>query len=85
MSTLVGYRRFNGKNGKLYCVANVTSEFSSREVEGGAVGLKVQEVFLPESQVDYLKPSDCGKNVSLDYEINGGRAYLVSFSVEGHK
>lgn len=85
MSTLIGYRRFTGKNGKSYCVANVTSDFSAREIENGAVGLKTQEVFLPESQYDYLTPADCGKKTVLDYEINGGRAYLIHFTVEGHK
>lgn len=27
MDKLIGYRRFTGKNGKSYCVANVTSDF----------------------------------------------------------
>lgn len=85
MSTLIGYRRFTGKNGKNYCVANVTSEFSAREKDNGAVGLKTQEVFLPEEQYNYLVPADCGKPATLDYEINDGRAYLTNFSVEGHK
>ena len=47
--------------------------------------VKSQEVFLPDDQLDYLTPADCGKKCQLDYEINGGRAYLINFSVEGHK
>ena len=32
MSTLVGYKRFNSKDGKKrYCVAEIVSEFSQRE------------------------------------------------------
>ena len=85
MSTLIGYSRFTGKNGRNYCVANVTSEFSARDIQNGAAGLKSQEVFLPDDQLDYLTPADCGKKCQLDYEINGGRAYLINFSVEGHK
>jgi hypothetical protein len=42
-------------------------------------------VLGPDSQLDYLTPADCGKKCQLDYEINGGRAYLINFSVEGHK
>lgn len=36
MDKLIGYRRFTGKNGKSYCVANVTSDFSPRDVENGS-------------------------------------------------
>ena len=79
MDKLIGYRRFTGKNGKSYCVANVTSDFSPRDVENGAAGLAVKEVFLPDNLLDYLKPAD------LEYEITGSRAFLVGFSVVGHK
>lgn len=85
MDKLIGYRRFTGKNGKSYCVANVTSDFSPRDVANGAAGLAVKEVFLPDNLLDYLKPADVDKECHLEYEITGSRAFLVGFSVVGHK
>lgn len=85
MSKLLGYRRFAGKNGKNYCVANVASDFSQRDKESGAAGVSVKEVFLPDTLYDYLKPDDVNKECNLEYEINGHRAYLIGFAVVGKK
>lgn len=83
MTKLVGYRKFTSKkNAKSYCVANVVQDASDREVSSGLVGQKVEELFLPEEQYNYLKPADIGKNLELDYELSGGRAYLVSITVK---
>lgn len=82
MSTLVGYKRFNSKDGKKrYCVAEIVSEFSQREASNGSVGSKAEEVFLPEDKVDYLNPSHIGKEIKFDYELTGGRAYIVDVSI----
>lgn len=81
MSTLVGFKHFTSKKGVSYCVANVVSSYNDREIQNDCVGSKVEEVFLPEEQKDYLKPSDIGKKVNLDYEISGGRAYLLRLEV----
>lgn len=51
----------------------------------GAAGLAVKEVFLPDNLLDYLKPADVDKECHLEYEITGSRAFLVGFSVVGHK
>ena len=84
MSTLVGYKRFNSKDGKKrYCVAEVVSEFSKHEISTGSVGSKAEEVFLPEDKVDYLNPSHIGKEIKFEYELSGGRAYIVDVSVIG--
>lgn len=85
MYKLIGFRRFTGKNGKNFCVATVTSAFNQHDVDNGACGERSQDVFLPDTMIDYLKPADIGKPAHLDYEITGGRAYLIGFSVEGHK
>ena len=76
MSKLVGYRRFTSKkNGKDYCVAEI-------ETASGAVGCKTEQIFMPEEQYDFLKPEHIGKDVKLDYELSGGRAYLVNVTVK---
>ncbi len=83
MSKLVGYRRFTSKkNGKDYCVAEVETPFSTRETSAGAVGCKTEQIFMPEDQYDLLKPADIGKEIKLDYELSGGRAYLVNVTVK---
>ena len=83
MSKLVGYRRFTSKkNGKDYCAAEVETPFSTRETSAGAVGCKTEQIFMPEDQYDLLKPADIGKEIKLDYELSGGRAYLVNVTVK---
>lgn len=82
-SVLVGYKKFvSKKNGNEYCVANVLSEFSEREKSNGCVGKKIEEVFLPKEQVDYLTPDMINKEISMEYELSGGRAYLVNVTVK---
>lgn len=83
MTKLVGYKKITSKkSGKEFCVASVVQDVSEREKENGFIGQKVDELFLPESQLNLLKPSDIGKELSLDYELSGGRAYLVNVAVK---
>lgn len=81
MSKLVGFKHFTSKKGANFCVANVVTEYSAREITIDCVGSKVEEIFLPADQLTYLIPSDIGKEVRLEYEISGGRAYLTKFEV----
>jgi len=37
---------------------------------------------MPEEQYNLLKESDLGKEIQLDYELSGGRAYLVNVTVK---
>lgn len=83
MTKLAGYRKFNSKkNGKDYCVAFLLHDIGEREMQAGFVGQKIEELFLPDSYINSLKPDDVGKQVILDYEVNNGNAYLVKFSVK---
>lgn len=84
MSRLVGYKRFvSKKNGKEFCVANVVSEYGARDKSNGCIGEKVEEIFLPEEKVIFLQPSHIGKEIKLEYELSGGRAYIVDFEILG--
>lgn len=83
MTKLVGYKKITSKkSGKDFCVASVVQDVSEREKENGFIGQKVDEILLPEAQLDLLKPSDIGKELLLDYELSGGRAYLVNVAVK---
>lgn len=83
MTKLLGFKRFKAKKTqKDTCIMFVAQDVSEREKEHGYVGQKIVEMFIPESQVDLLKPSDIGKELSLDYELSGGRAFLVNVTVK---
>lgn len=83
MIKLVGYKKITSKkSGKTFCVASVVSDLSEREIEQGQVGQKTEEIFLPESQLDYLKPADIGKEFFVHYDINNGRAFVSNVSVK---
>lgn len=73
---LVGFKKFSSKEGKLFCVANCVSDYTSKEKERGNYGAKVETIFLPEACVDLLTPADIGKDLILEYTINEGKAYL---------
>ena len=78
MSTLVGFKKFTGKkDGTKYCVLQVVGEFNSREKNSGCAGKKVEEVFAPADKVDSINETLIGKEVKLEYELSGNRAYLV--------
>ncbi len=83
MGKLVGYRNFTSrKNGQKYCVANVVSELSEYDKESGYVGAKIEQIYLPSNQIDYLNSSMIGKELVCDYTISGGRAYINRVSVK---
>lgn len=83
MTKLVGYKKITSrKSGKTFCVASVVSDLSPREIEQGQVGQKTEDIFLPEDQLDFLKPADIGKEFFVNYNISNGRAYPESVSVK---
>lgn len=81
MTRLVGYRNIKTKKGEEFTLASIVQDLSDREKANGAVGQKVDDVWLPKEQYNTLKPEDIGKELKLDYELSGGRAYLVNVSV----
>lgn len=81
MTRLVGYRNIKTKKGEEFTLAGIVQDLSDREKANGAVGQKVDDIWLPKDQYNMLKPEDIGKELKLDYELSGGRAYLVNVSV----
>lgn len=79
---LVGYRNIKTKKGAELTLATVLSDFSERDKSSGAVGQKVEELFLPENLTDTLKPENIGKEFVPAYEVSNGRAYLVSYAIK---
>lgn len=79
---LIGFKRFEDKKQKKYCIAYVGMSFSRDRVdEGSAGGFEVDSLFMPDDQYDYLQKEDVGKEVNTDYDIVGRRAYLRKLTV----
>lgn len=76
---LIGFKKFIGKNGKNYCVANVLSNYT--QYDKNCVGQKVEEIFLPEGCENMLDSKSIGKCVEIGYRITAGRAYVESFKI----
>lgn len=82
VATLVGYKVGTAKKtGNPFCILNLVSDCTAAELSSGSVGSKVETVFAPTNQVNYFKPADIGKQVELNYDVVGGRAYLTSVDV----
>lgn len=81
MKKLVGLKKFvSKKDGTRYCVMQIVGDFSQRDIESGCSGQKVEEVFAPADMVDRINASHVGKEVKLDFELSGSRAFLVGVS-----
>lgn len=83
--TLIGFKRFTSKKGNPLCVAIIATAFDKQQNERGSYGCDAETVFLPSEQYDYLQSSDLGKEVSTQYDIVGGRAYLRELTVNRAK
>ena len=61
---------------------HVSEECTPSEKQSGAVGQKVETIFMPDALIDLLKPSDIGHDVICDYTVSGGRAFLDNVTVK---
>ena len=84
-NVLLGVKKFTStKSGaeKKYEVIIVSGSFNDRSLENGCFGSDVSEIFLPEKLHGRLEPAHIGKEIVLDYEISGTKAYLTGFSIK---
>lgn len=79
---IYGYRKFNSKKGAACCIVQVGAPYSDKEVEHGACGTKIEEVWIPEESQNLINPQCIGKSLELGYSIVGGRAYIDSVAVK---
>lgn len=75
-TTLLGIKKFASKDGRNFCVLETSAPFSDREVQNGSKGSRVEEVFLPEHLHDKADSLTVGGQISFDYQVMGGRAYV---------
>lgn len=81
-NVLLGVKKFTAKSNKAYEVMILVSDVDERSAQGGSFGKLVEEIFVPENMLGRLKPADIGKEIALDYDVKGGRAYLIGFDVK---
>lgn len=84
-NVLLGVKKFSSeKSGtkKDYEVILVSGPFNQRSIENGCFGSDVSEIFLPDNLRGRLNPADIGKDIVLDYDVNGNKAYLTGFNVK---
>lgn len=74
---VMGYREFNSKKtGRLCKMLAVATPYNASEVQSGCVGFRVEDIFLPDDCGLKVSDSDIGKEVVIDYNVVGGRAYV---------
>lgn len=78
---VLGFRRFVSKKGTPCLVMNVSFPYADRQIENGACGETVEDLFIPKEYHDKVTPAIIGKYVIFTYDISGGRAFLTGFEV----
>lgn len=79
---LKGVKRFKSKSGKDFSVLQLVVPFTDSMIAGGSVGMAVEEVFVPDSLIPAIDTLAIDKPINLQYDVVGGRAYLIGFSSE---
>lgn len=81
MAKLIGIKRFVSKKGANCTFITVVSPYNSRQNESGCVGSLAEELFLNDSLATKVSNADIGKDLNLQYEVVGNRAYLIDLSI----
>ena len=77
---LIGVKRFLSKEGKEYCVLQLSKPFSENQTKSGCFGSQVEEKFIPETLFEKASSLVPGKQIYIAYDVVGNRAYIVGFS-----
>lgn len=87
MSTLIGYRKFKGKNkvtgkkDKDFCIMTLVEPYNERQQEYGAVGDSATEIFVPDAFYDLIQPDCIGREVEVVYRASNGKAYVEEIRI----
>ena len=81
MGKIIGYKKFTSKAGVKYCVLNVLQEFSNYEIKYGAIGQKVEEIWLQDELVNTINENCIGKQCKTTFEKIGNKFQLSEFEI----
>lgn len=77
-SLFLGFRKFVSSKGNNCCIVNLLDDYTQFDIQHGASGQKVNEVFLPKSCHSLILPSCIGKYCELEYGVgNYGKPAVV--------
>lgn len=79
---LKGVKRFKSKKGVDFAVLQLVVPFSDNMAINGSIGMAVEEVFVPDNLMASINTLAIDKPINLEYDVVGGRAYLIGFSSE---
>lgn len=78
---LIAVTKFTSKAGKPLCQAYIRTEFSPADAAKGCFGEKIETIWVPEEQHDYLKPEHIGRKISMDYIFYNGAPRVSAIRV----
>lgn len=79
---ILGYRKFTSKSNIACCIVQCLTEYNDSEKSRGAVGQKVEEVWVPDAFQNLISPAAVGKNLNVSYGIGSDRkAYVTDLSI----
>lgn len=73
---IIGYREFESKKGNTCRLLTLMSPYSDRDKEKGAVGHRVEDIFLPDACKLKITEASVGQDAVVEYSVSGGRAYV---------
>lgn len=79
---ILGYRKFNSKTGKPFCILQTVTPYTDRELEYGACGSKIEEVWVPEQFHELVNPQSVGKTAHISYTVDGNKAYIAGITIK---
>ena len=80
---IIGYSRFNNKAGEERLVVDVAKLPTDFDAKYGRVGMKVEQIWMPEALFDKFDKSVIGKTMNCEYEVSGRYANVVNVSFSG--
>lgn len=78
--TLIGYKEFKSKKGELCRVATVSEPYTEFAKKNGAVGVRVEDIFVPSGVKFSATEADMGREVDISYDVMGNRAYVTDIT-----
>ena len=77
---VIGYSRFFNKQNEERLVVDVVKEPTDFDKKYGRIGMKVEQVWIPQALFDKFNPSVVGKLIDCKYDISGRYANVIDVS-----
>lgn len=75
---VLGFRKFTSKGGNECRMLTVMEPYTDHAKQAGAVGNRVEDLFIPRECNFVVTEKDVGREVIVDYDVVGNRAYVSS-------